>query len=138
MDLSLNHFVFRRQGLQHFINDQHNLGPHTDIVEFTKDKATHFKWTHPAIRPMGFPISKQCPNIACKRLKTRIPKISKDQKHIDIVCKVCKYSDTFMFPPGWSWVKGQLRHGDDRGAWIHQVEHLAATRPQNDDDVNMT
>jgi hypothetical protein len=135
MDLSLNHFVFRRKALRHFIQDQHNLGPHTDIVEFTTVNIMLFKWTHPAIRPMGSQISKQCPNVGCKRLKTRIPKISKCQKLINLVCKVCKHSEAFMFPDDWSWVQGNGLHGDSRGAWMYRMENAAS---KNDDDVEMT
>ena len=130
MDVCLNHFVYERKQLSHVFQENQILGAHTDVVIFTNNKITTFRWTHAAIRPMGFQVSKQCPNTKCNYLKPGLPSISKDQSYVNLECSICHHLRTFHFPKGWNWVKGHNLQDKDRGAWIYFTEVT--------DDINMT
>lgn len=110
MDIGLNHFVYDRKSIHHILRDNQTLGAHTNIVEIRKNTITTFKWTHPGVRPMGEPITKQCQ--ACMRLRTKSPIVSNSLK-VQLRCSGCGMSDIYEFPAGWKWVDGPPSKADE-------------------------
>lgn len=135
MTISLNHFLFRRKSLQQVLLNNQSLGAHTNIVEITKNVFTTFKWTHPAIRPMGHSITNQCPD--CKRLKSRKPKVSKDLTSVTLKCDGCKKVQTFYLENNWCWVRGHILGRNDQGAWLVHKETISESSSQLDNDILM-
>jgi hypothetical protein len=116
MDWGLNHFLFDRPNIQHFLLDHQAIGAHTDIVQFEHGIIKTFKWTHVGARPLGFSTNPQCGT--CKCLKTKTAKPNEDHSEITVRCSVCKSQSIFIFPQGWKWVHGPPSKKDERGAWL--------------------
>lgn len=119
MDIALQHFIYKRTNLAHILQDQQELGAHTDIIEIQSRKISTFRWSHPGARPMGFDISNQCS--ICARLKTFKPTVSPSKTQVSLECTSCKNIAVYEFPTGWNWVNGPPTKSDIRGAWLVQV-----------------
>lgn len=116
MDIGLHHFIYDRLNFKNILKDKQDLGAHTDIAIFQPGRITTFAWIHPGIRPMGFDISKQCPE--CQYLKTLHPTISQGHLTTTLKCENCKKIFVYTFPTGWKWAHGPPVKGDQRGSWI--------------------
>ncbi|KAF8813074.1 hypothetical protein BYT27DRAFT_7085341, partial [Phlegmacium glaucopus] len=116
MDIGLHLFIYNRIKLDHILQEQQELGAHTNIVEFQPGKTLTFMWTHPGARPMGVGVSNQC--FRCNRLKTMKPTSNQLNSEITLQCTICNFSKIFYFPSGWKWICGPPTRGDARGAWM--------------------
>jgi hypothetical protein len=119
MDVALQHFIYNRTNLAHILQDQQELGAHTDIIEIQPKKISTFRWSHPGARPMGFEIYNQCST--CARLKPFKPTVNSSKTQISLECTSCKKITVYKFPTGWNWVNGAPTKSDTRGAWMVQV-----------------
>lgn len=120
MDIVIQHFIYNRNNIDSILRGHHELGAHTDVLDFRSDKLLTFRWTHHGARPLGFEFVNQC--AACLRLKTLKPTAFDKDTRVVLECSVCKKKTTYTFPRGWSWTHGPPIKGDARGAWIVCVE----------------
>ncbi|KAF8799478.1 hypothetical protein BYT27DRAFT_7120691, partial [Phlegmacium glaucopus] len=60
MDIGLHLIIYNHIKLDHILQEQQDLGVHTNIVEFQPSKTLTFMWIHPSAHPMGVGVSNQC------------------------------------------------------------------------------
>jgi transcription elongation factor Elf1 len=129
MNVALQHFIYNRTNLTHILQDEQELGAHTDIIEIQSKTISTFRWSHPGARPMGFGVSNQCPD--CNHLKPFKPNINPSKTQVSLECTFCKNKVDYDFPNGWKWLNGPPTKSDIRGSWLVHVDSKTDEEPMD-------